>query len=358
MKKQSVYFTAGPSEIYPTVPGHIKTAIDEQIYSMSHRGEAFQTLFVETINKLMAFLNIPTDHKIYFLASANECWERIIQNTVEKHSFHFVNGAFGKRFYEISSELKKEPKKFEVEFGSSFDFKNVTIPSESEIVCLTQNESSTGVALDIGAVQQLKIRFPDKLFAMDVVSSIPYVDIDYSLIDIVYFSVQKGFGLPAGMAVMIVSPAAFEKSLYLQKKGLNVGSYHSFSTLEKFADKSQTPETPNVLNIYLLNRVLTDMQHKTIQTIRKEIDVKAKSMYVFFESRREYELFVKSKIDRSPSVVVVKPPEVEACLQKLKKNGIIVGRGYGPYKKTHLRISNFPAHTPEQVEKLLKILDN
>lgn len=353
---KNIYFTAGPSELYPTVPKHIKIALDEQVCSMSHRGEAFQEMFSNMKEKLKKFLGIPSGHKIYTLASANECWERIIENTVKEKSFHFVNGAFGKRFFEISGELKRKPEKLETEFGKGFDFDSASLPKDSETVCFTHNESSTGVALNLEAIYRLKNRYPEKLFAMDVVSSIPYVDIDYSLVDLVYFSVQKGFGLPAGMAILVVSEHAYEKSLLLEKSGAYTGSYHKFSTLEKFSEKKQTPETPNVLDIYLLDKVLDDMKAEGLDKIRKEIDVKANLLYGFLENNHSYDLFVKNKSDRSPSVVVVAPPNQEKFLDKLKKKGYIVGKGYGPYKSSHVRISNFPAHRVDDVKKIIALM--
>ena len=35
--------------------------------------------------------------------------ERIIENCAIKHTFHFINGAFSRKFYEMTKELKKDP---------------------------------------------------------------------------------------------------------------------------------------------------------------------------------------------------------------------------------------------------------
>ena len=354
---KNVYFTAGPSQVYSKIPQFINEAIENEVLSMSHRGEKFQELFNDVRSHLKQLLNIPQENQIFFLSSANEAWEKIIENCVETHSFHFINGAFGKRLFQISGELKKTPASHEVEFGYGFDFKNVAVPENAEVVCITHNESSTGVATDIKKIHDLKKQNPKKLFALDTVSSMPYVDVDFSLIDCIYFSVQKGFGLPAGLGVIVLTPAAMEKSEYLQQKGLNIGSYHNFPTQLKFAQKGQTPETPNVLNIYLLNKVVEDMLNIGIDTIRKETDKKAELMYGFFDKQKEYELFVKSKEDRSPTVVVAKTPEnSKKTIEKLKQHNIIIGKGYGPYKDEYVRISNFPTTTIANVKKLLEYL--
>lgn len=207
---QYIYFTAGPAQLYPTVPSHLQSAIADQIPSMSHRGVQFQEMFAETRAKLKKFLNIPDGHHIYFLSSANEAWERIIQNGVEKEAFFFVNGAFSKRFAWVGEQLGKTAYKHEVAFGEGLRYADIEIPSGAEVLCFTHNESSTGVSIQMDEIYKCKKDFSDKLIALDVVSSIPYVDIDYNAVDYVYFSVQKGFGLPAGLGVIVVSPTAME----------------------------------------------------------------------------------------------------------------------------------------------------
>lgn len=354
---KNIFFTAGPSQIYPTVPKHINKAIKTDILSLSHRSAAFQEMFKSAQDSLRKLLNIPKENHIFFIASANEGWERIIENTVEKQSFHFVNGAFGKRLYQISSELKKTPLAMEVADGEGFNFADVKIPEDTELVCLTHNESSTGVMLPIDEIHTLKRRYPDVLFALDTVSSIPYVDIDYSLIDCVYFSVQKGFGLPAGLGVLIITPAAMEKAVKLQNKGLNIGSYHSFPELLKYEQKFQAPETPNVLNIYLLGKVTDDLLKIGIQKIRKQTETKAGLLNKFIEKNEKYKFFVPFEQNRSKTVFTVKTPNNSAeTIAKLKKHGLVVGKGYGKYKEEYIRISNFPAHTLKNVKKLIQYL--
>ena len=355
MKK--VFFTPGPSQLYPSVPSHIKTALDEHIAEISHRGESFKQIFANSTNNLKKLLSIPQDYSIFFTGSATEAMERVIENCVETSSYHFVNGAFSKRFYSIAVELKKKPIKNEVEPGKGFDFKNIEIPDEAELICFTHNESATGVMLPEEEIASFKKRYPDKLIAVDVVSSIPYVNLDYTLMDFVFFSVQKGFGLPAGMGVMIVSPKALEKAAYLQKKGLNIGSYHNFISLKIFADKNVTPETPPVLLMYLFEKVTEEMTKLGIHTIRKQTEVKAKLLYDYLDSFNPSAAFITEKKFRSQTIIVCQFGEhIEKIKKEAKEKGMIVGTGYDPYKLTQIRIANLPAHSLEEIKMLLEIL--
>lgn len=350
-----VFFTPGPAQLYPTVKTHIKNALDENILSISHRSEKAQNIYAETVSNLKKLLEIPPQYKIFFLSSGTEAMERVIQNCAAQYSFHFVNGAFSKRFYKTSQELGKNARILEVKGGENFIFDKVKIPKETELICITQNETSSGVSIPPKLIYQLKEKYPKKLVAVDTVSSSPYINVDIKKLDLVFFSVQKGFGLPAGLAVLIVSPRAFQKSKTISKKGISIGSYHSFLSLDEYAVKNQTPETPNVLGIYLLGKVCRDMLDKGIENIRRETEEKAKLLYDFFAKKKGYKIFVADKLFRSNTVIVV---EVDGgskkLIEKLKTKGLIVSSGYGQYKESQIRIANFPAHTKDQILRLLK----
>jgi phosphoserine aminotransferase len=73
-----IYFTPGPTQLYYTVPDHIKSALRNDIGSISHRSKAFEKVFIETRENLKALLGLPDSYEIYFTSSANEIWERII----------------------------------------------------------------------------------------------------------------------------------------------------------------------------------------------------------------------------------------------------------------------------------------
>ena len=339
--------------MYPTVAGHMKEGLAQDIFSLSHR-DAFIPVFQETVATIRALLSVPEAYHIVFVSSGTEAMERIIENCVEQESLHLVNGAFSERFFCIAQELKKSPRRYAVPWGQGFDFSQIDIPRATELLCVTQNETSTGVALDMEPVYMLKKQYPDLFIALDIVSSAPYVAIDYHSIDCAFFSVHKGFGLPAGLGVIILSPRALEKAIYLQRKNTTIGSYHTFPALASFAEKNQTPETPNTLAIYLLGKVIADMQQAGITKLREEQEAKAQLLYEFFDMHPVLHPFV-NKGDRSQTVIVVDTQgKTKEILQRLQQQGFIVGSGYGKYKDNQIRIAQFPAHSMEDVEKLLE----
>ncbi len=350
---KNIFFTPGPSELYFTVAEHIKQALQNQIPSISHRSKTFEGIFEEAVTHLRDLLNIPAAYHIFFTGSATEIWERIIENCVEKNSFHAVNGAFSERFYQTALELGKTAAVSKAREGSCLTVEEMSIPEDTELIALTHNETSTGAAQPVEDIYKIRKAYPDKLIAVDAVSSLPYPDLDYTQIDTAFFSVQKGFGLPAGLGVWIVNDRCLEKAVHLQEQGISIGSYHTLPALLDKARKNQTPETPNVLNIYLLAKVCGDMLQKGIAQIRRETDYKAALLYHTLENHPVLAPFVKEQVYRSQTVIVAETPtDSSKVVSQLKESGLVVGSGYGSYKAKHVRIANFPTHSKEQIEML------
>jgi phosphoserine aminotransferase len=354
MIMKNIYFTPGPAELYFTVEGHIKNALKEQVPSISHRSKAFQGIYHEAVTHLKQLLNVPENYHIFFTGSATEIWERIIENCVEHKSHHYVNGAFSERFQATAEELNRKAEGETAEAGSCVRPAPARIAPDAELIAFTLNETSTGASQPLEDIYAIRKAHPDKLIAVDAVSILPHSDIDYSQIDTVFFSVQKAFGLPAGLGVWIVGPRCIEKAQMLQRKGVSIGSYHSIPSLLSKGLKDQTPETPNVLNIYLLAKVCADMLEKGIAKIRQETEYKAALVYHAIKEHPQLKAFVKEEVYRSKTVIVAETKISSAeVIEKLKQDQLIVGSGYGDYKSKHIRIANFPTHSKEQFELLV-----
>ena len=352
----SVNFTPGPSQLYFTVEDHIRSAFREGIPSLSHRSKEFEIISKGATEGVKELLGIPSHFHVFFTASATEIWERSVQNLVAAKSLHFVNGAFSKKYYETAFQLGKSPMKIEVPNGEGFSF-GKPVEHDVELVALTHNETSTGVSLPLDFINQFKSQYPDALIAVDAVSSLPYPQFDFSKIDSLFFSVQKGLGLPAGLGVWIVNDRCIAKSEELVAKGFSIGSYHSLPSLLQHAKKNQTPETPNVLGIYLMNKVVQDFLRKGINTIRKETEYKAAILYQALEAHALAKPFVKDKLIRSQTVIVAEcGTHTENIAKQLATVGLHPGDGYGENKKTQLRFANFPTHSKEQFELLVDTL--
>jgi phosphoserine aminotransferase len=354
---QYTFFTPGPTEPYPTVREHIIRALDLQITSISHRSDNFRSIYRDTAQALKVLLGVSANTHVFFGSSATEWMERIIQNCVAKRSIHFVNGAFSDRFYRAAIELGKDPVKIEAPFGEAFSLDKIPVDDEIELVCITYNETSSGVMLKAETIEHIKARFPNALVAIDVVSAAPYLRFDADRADMLFSSVQKGLGMPSGLGFLIVNDRALAKQHMLAQQGIITGSYHSFASLLSQEEKRQTPETPNVLSIYVLGKVCEDMLDKGVETIHAETEEKATYIYDVLEAHAHMAPFVSDRSIRSQTVITASVQDGSAAyIERMKQAGYMLGAGYKEYKGMQLRIANFPAHSVEQTHNMIQIL--
>jgi phosphoserine aminotransferase len=355
---RQTFFTVGPSQIYPTYTQHLQTAMDLHLGSIGHRTSTFRKIYQHTVEQLQILLNIPTSHAIFFTPSATEIWERILLNTVKCNSFHFVNGAFSQRFYEYAVALQKSPELHKVNHGEGFDFSTIIIPEENELICTTQNETASGVQIPVADLVQLKQKYPSQLLCTDIVSSAPISNINYSYIDSSFFSVQKAFGMPPGLGVWIVNEACIQKAKELESIGMNIGAHHTISSFYKNYQAFETPSTPNIIAIYIVGKIAEDFNKIGIENMRKTSASKAKLLYDFVDNNSMFQPHVTNTNHRSETVVVLNTKEDSSIfLQAMAEQSFIISSGYSKYKKSQIRIPNFPSTTEEQMAELIYAME-
>ncbi|MTI19969.1 aminotransferase class V-fold PLP-dependent enzyme, partial [Fulvivirga sp. RKSG066] len=336
-----------------TVEGHLKQALKDNIPSISHRSKAFESIYSTAVSNLKSLLGLGDDHHVLFTSSATEIWERIGQNLISHESYHLVNGAFSSRFQQTIAQLGKNAMSTEVNEGAVVDIEKLLIPETTELISFTQNETSTGASQPLEDIYKIREAFKDQLIAVDMVSAAPAVTIDYNKIDTAYFSVQKCFGLPAGLGVWIINNKCIEKAESILNQGGSIGSYHSIPVMLEKAVKNQTPETPNVLNLYLLAKVTGDMLNKGLDQIIRETNYKSAVLYQAFEQASYLTPLVENPVHRSKTTpVAVSSVDSSKIIADFEKIGLILGAGYGKNKSKHIRIANFPTHSKEHIEMI------
>ncbi len=324
----------------------------EGILSQNHRSQAFMEMMKECISLFKQKQNIPEDYQVYFTSSATECWEIVSQSLVKKHSHHVFNGAFGEKWFDYSSKITKKTTYTKFNFQEKFDsnsLKNI----DSEILSFTQNETSNATQIDLSFLEKTQ----NQLIAIDVTSSLGGIELNWKLGDIWLASCQKCLGLPAGLGIMICSQKALKRAEEIGERN----HYNSLLFIQENFQKYQTHYTPNVLNIYLLMRVM--QQVPDIQAVSSKIKARVADFYDFIEAERRptktsLKLLVENSEIRSETVIAVKgnAEEIAALKQKAKENNITLGNGYGTWKDKTFRIANFPAIEDWEFEKLKIIL--
>jgi phosphoserine aminotransferase len=346
-----ISFYPGPSRVHDKIPAYVREACKHGIVSINHRSDEFVAISKRTISLLKEKLDIPRNYTIFFTSSATECWEIIAQSLHTGSSIHLHNGAFGQKWHDYTMRLRPAATSVPFDINTAVPLERVP-EGYSGLICLTQNETSNGTQVANGLLRKIRKRASGALIAVDATSSLGGVRLEIKAADIWFASVQKCFGLPAGLGLMICSPAALEKGLTIRERD----HYNSLTFMMEMMHKWQTPFTPNVLAIYLLMRVLEDSPH--ITETEKIIVDRYQDWMDFLGARESISHLVSDKAFHSHTVIPVKAEEsvVQSIKKDAKKNGLLLGEGYGPFKPHTFRIANFPAIAVKEIKTLKSFL--
>src|ERR1044071_2910104 len=127
--------------------------------------------------------------------------------------------------------------------------------------------------------------------------------------------------------------------------------------LDSMMDKWQTPCTPNVLGIYMLMRVMKDVDH--IHAVEGKLRTRYHQWLKFLGRSKSFHHLVNNEDVRSITVLPIAMDEgfdMQKLKTKAKQNGFLLGEGYGDLKKNTFRIANFPAIQRKEIQKLMQFL--
>ncbi|MEJ8803908.1 aminotransferase class V-fold PLP-dependent enzyme [Pontibacter sp. H249] len=341
-------FYPGPSKVYTEVRTYLQDAYDEDILSTPHRGEQFVQLSRAVVGSIKRKLNIPQDYSIFFTSSATECWEILIQSLTKHKSYHIYNGSFGEKWCQYAKSLRPASDGHKFDVNEPMPVDQLDISPDTELICFTQNETSNGTQVNATTILNLHNRYRDTLIAVDATSSMAGLNLKLIKADIWYASVQKCFGLPAGLGIMACSPRAIFRAKQMNERG----HYNSLVSMYEKMLNYQTTHTPNVLNIYLLKRMLEDREF--IKTIDQQLSDRAEDLYTFFSQFTDFKLLVENEEVRSKTVIAIEAPErlVDDIKKRALHHNMRLGNGYGPWARNTFRIANFPAILDEEYEEL------
>ncbi len=344
-------FQPGPSQLHPQVESLLQRAFAEGLFSRYHRDPVWKSLFARAQSAVAEYLGLPEGWLVFFVSSATEAWQVLVDATAERVSLHLTQGAFGERWYGLQAA------------ASGFAYRVAISPEQpwpSQRESIAQKYASVGfvgvvqVETSVGATlpewEFLRETFPRALIAVDATSSLGAISLPWEQVDIVFASVQKGFGLPPGLAVV-----ALGKEAQRELRELPALRYNSLSRLIQRAEAHEPPFTPNLIGLYLLAEGLP--QRPPVREGEAALRARADKLYKALEEqgfpplqRQEY---------RSPTVLALRWPSAEIG-QKLRSQaeaqGLYLGWGYGEQKDLFFRIANFPALPDEAFEELLRVL--
>jgi len=236
--------TPCPSEVLQTMTRQM----------INHRGEEFGQI----LNRVTANLKqlFQTKGDVFLLTSSGTGGlEAAIVNTLSPGDkvLSVSIGAFGDRFATIAQQFGAEIIPLNFEWGQAADIDTVrqALGTEPKIkaVLVTHNETSTGVTNDLALISSVVKEF-DKLLLVDAISSLGSIDlpVDDWHCDVTVTGSQKGWMVPPGLAMVSVSPEAWQA--YAKAKMPRF--YWDFAQAKSYLEKGQTPWTPAISTVFAL----------------------------------------------------------------------------------------------------------
>ena len=355
-----------PNEHYPRlfIPG--PTAVDSDVLQaqtlpmIGHRSDEFEALFARVQDKLRRLFY--TESRVYILAASGSAFqEAAIRNGVRSKVLNFVNGAFARRWHEVSLGCDKIAIPIEVAWGQAVTpdvvLAALTQHPDAEAITVVLNETSTGVCSPVGEIAAaVRANYPEVLLFVDAVSGFAGLKIlfDEWGLDLCLSSSQKALAVPPGLAVAAVSDRTLEKAKTVSGRGW----YLDFLNLEKYLLRSTTPATPAISLMRALDVQLERIFAEGLETRF------ARHQALAERTRRwaldnEFALFAQAGYE-SPTVTNIaniRQVNVSAMLQAMRQQGYELSNGYGDLKGKAFRIAHMGNLTQEALETCLNALN-
>ena len=215
MSNQNPIFIPGPTNI----PEELRRAVDYP--SIDHRSADFADMFAPALAGVKRVVRSSDAEIVLFPSTGTGAWEAAVTNTLSPGDRVLAAryGMFSHRWIDLCKRHGFDVETIETPWGEG-------APAEAfekalradtghriKAVLVCHNETATGVKSDIAAVRRAidAAGHPAMLF-VDGVSSIASMDfrMDEWGVDIAITGSQEGFMLPAGLAVLAMSPKAVE----------------------------------------------------------------------------------------------------------------------------------------------------
>lgn len=344
------------------IPGPVnvsKENREKMTYPMiAHRSETMSDLHNDIVTYLRKML-FTNNEIILSTSSSTGLMEAAVRNCVDKNPvLNVVNGAFAERWNKIAKANGKPNEILQIDWGKAVEPKILRERLESntyDAVCITQNETSTGVATPLKDVFKI-VKDNNCLLLVDAVSGAGGLEarIDDWEIDVYLFGLQKCMALSPGLAVASVSEQALEKA----KKTPNRGLYFDFIDLKKYHDRGMQPATPVIPIYYQLQNQLHKIVDQEGIENRWARHAEMANYTRNWVINKGLSLFADKEVS-SNTVTCINSKGIDVAKLKsdLMTKGYFFSTGYGKFKETNFRIAHMGDRTLEEMKTYLQTID-
>jgi predicted phosphoserine aminotransferase len=347
------FFLPGPTDVHPDVLAAMYRPM------IGHRSSTMEDLLKRAATRLQKLARTSRTVMVG-TTSATGFMEMAVRSGIRKKAISIVNGSFSERFAELVSACDKECVRLDVPLGGFVEPDQLRDALKQnpgvDAVTLAHSETSTGVLQDVAALSKVVREFPDVLFLVDAVTSMAGspVETDAWDLDYVFTGSQKALALPPGLAFGVASPRMLERAKTLPSRGL----YFDLITFEKASARYQPTNTPAISLFFALDVQLGRIEAEGgIEARWKRHDDMRKATETWVQ--RVGLSYLPPVGRRSWTVSCIKMPAGKVSkdlVAAVKKEGWVIGTGYGGVKDTTFRIGHMGDHTVASLENLLALI--
>jgi len=341
-------------KLFTPGPTHVREKIlnAQAVPMLHHRAKEYSELQKQVTTKLQQLL-YTKQHVYLYASSSTGMMEGSIRQVSKKKILNTVNGAFSKRWHEITVANGIPCGTIEAPWGEAItpELVDEALSSgEYDTLTVVLNETSTGLMNPVKEIAALvHEKYPEVLILVDAVSGMAGVKIEFDAwgLDVCLAGVQKCFALPAGLTICAVSDRARERALEIP----NPGYYFSYQQMDKKYDKHQTPATPAVSLIQAMNAQLDDIL--IVEGLENHWK-RHEEMATFVQNwaRKYFGLFSDEKY-LSLTLTNVKNTrgiDVAELNKRLGMRGAALSNGYGSLKEKCFRIAHMGDLTLDDIK--------
>ena len=252
-------FVPGPTNVPHQVLSAIHCPMED------HRGPHIPKFTIPLFEDLKKIFKTKTGQVFIFPASGTGGWEAALENTLAPGDKVVASrfGQFSHLWIDMCQRLGLEVIEIDCEWGTGAPperYQEILAKDkahEIKAVLVCQNETATGVTSDVQAIRKaMDAEKHPALLYVDGVSSIASIDfrMDEWGVDLAVSGSQKGFMLPAGLAIVGVSQKALEQ----RRNAKLPRCFFDFEDMVKTNKVGFFPYTPSVPMLRGL-RVSVDM---------------------------------------------------------------------------------------------------
>jgi phosphoserine aminotransferase len=322
----------------------------------SHRQAPVRRLMGRIKETMADLFAAPEGYEVVIGNGGATCfWDMATVGLILHRSQHLVFGEFSAKFAQAvaAAPFLDSPEILRAAPGTRPEPR---VSEEVDCYCLTQNETSTGVAMPV-----LRLGDGGQLVLVDATSAAGGMDVDLSECDAYYFSPQKCFAADGGLWVALLSPAAVERARAIADSDRWVPPFLDLWGAIESSRLDQTVNTPAIATLFLLAQQADWMQeHGGLKWAAARCRESSSLIYGWAQRSPYASPFVAREEDRSPVVATVDlDPAISAAEVSavLRQNGIVDTESYRKLGRNQLRLGLFPAVDPADVQRLTAAID-